>query len=71
MATTPPSRLALRLGALSREELLELVVEEAAKNRRFRSRADALVSRRHPLPTYGTSHGYCRGRPLAARAHPS
>ena len=52
MAAPAPSRLALRLDALSRDELLELVVEEVETNAEFARRADSLVSRRHQLPSW-------------------
>lgn len=58
-ATTPTassgSRLAIRLDALSREELLQLAAEALAElpvRHHLHPRTDALVCRRKPLPTW-------------------
>tara|TARA_B110001452_G_scaffold63810_1_gene50551 strand:- start:434 stop:1576 length:1143 start_codon:yes stop_codon:yes gene_type:complete len=58
-ASTPTasssSRLAIRLDALPRDELLQLAAEALAElpvGHRLHSRTDALVARRKPLPTW-------------------
>ena len=55
MVSPTPTRLALRLDALSRVELLELAagaLDELPKGHRLRSHADALVAKRKPLPAW-------------------
>ena len=55
MASAAPSRLALRLGALSRDELLELAadaLDELPEPHRLHRRADALIAQRKPLPSW-------------------
>ena len=55
MAAPAPSRLALRLDVLSRDELLELAagaLDELPKGHRLRNQADALVAKRKPLPSW-------------------
>ena len=50
-----PTRLALRLDALSRDELLELAagaLDELPKGHHLRNQADALVAKRKPLPAW-------------------
>ena len=50
-----PTSLALRLDALSRDELIELAagaLDELPKGHRLRNQADALVAKRKPLPSW-------------------
>jgi len=51
----PPSRLAIRLDTLPRDELLKLAADalaELPEGHRLHSHADALVARRKPLPAW-------------------
>ena len=69
-----PTRLALRLDILSRDELLELAagaLDELPKDHDLRSHADALVAKRKPLPAWwfapsvalaGLRSALCRAR---------
>ena len=53
--TSTPTSLALRLDALSRDELLELAagaLDELPKGHHLRNQADALVAKRKPLPAW-------------------
>jgi len=53
MTTPTPSRLAVRLDVLTREELLQLAadaLDELPKSHHLRHRADALVAEHKPLP---------------------
>ena len=55
MTTPKPSRLAVRLDVLTREELLQLAadaLDELPKSHHLRHRADALVAERKPLPAW-------------------